>query len=416
MPFGSALGPIFGSMCARYLGPKQSIITSAVPFLVSYILIVFASNASYLFASRFISGIGVGFGFSSVPIYIGEIAENHNRGALTIMMMLMLGFGSGLPICVGPFLTLQMMAIVSCIFPILLLATFVFMPESPYYLMRLGKEDEARISLQWLRRQKESEAVQGEILQIKKLVENNCSFFECFKEIKNKPNPKALFLIFSTILAQQFSGAMAVTFYQEQIYASNDIPISPYLAVIISQCLGTVFGIASIFFIDRWGRKPLLILSTSGCCLSTALIAVYYQISYIQNDYPDVKWLPVLATNSLMIFFSIGLAPIPYTILGEVFSSSFKEAATCMISVGGAIASFAVTKLFQVFHDSFGPAFVFYSLSAVSFTMLVIMIVFLPETMNRSLLDIQNLLMGGSESDLSAKITSDVKNKKVTSE
>lgn len=320
-----------------------------------------------------------------------------------MILTMMMGFGSFLPLVVGPHMTIKAMAEISCLFPLLMLATFPFMPDSPYYLMRLGKEDEAKKALKWLRHQKEDEAVQGEISQIKKLVENNFSFLGCLKEIKNKPNPKALFLIFTTIVGQQFCGATVVSFYQEQIYAASNIPITPYKAVIISSVISMIFGVASMFIIDRWGRKPLLIISSLGCCISTALIALYYQLSFLQDTYPAITWLPIICTNTLMVAFGLGLAPIPYTMLGEVFSSSFKEIAVCIISVSGAIVSFIVTKLFQILNDEFGPSSVFYTLSTVTFMMMVIIVIYLPETMNKTLLDIQNLLIDGSTNKLSPK-------------
>jgi MFS family permease len=398
MPFGSALGPILGSMSAKYLGPKQTIMISSIPFLIGNILIVFATSAPYFYASRFISGIGVGFGFTAVPIYIGEVAEDSNRGALMILLTLMMGFGGTLMTCIGPYISLQSMATISCVIPILMLAALACVPDSPYFLMKISKEDESRKALKWFRRQKEDEAVSGELNLIRKSVESNVRFMDSLKEIKIQPNPKALMVVFSAVVAQQLCGAVTISYYQEQFYASSDIPLSPEKAVIMTQFISAIFGIGTIFIVDRWGRKPLLITSSLGCAASNLLIAIYFTMSYIED--PFFKWLPVVASNLLLIFFAIGLAPIPYMILGEIFSSNFKELAICIVSVGGAITSSITTKLFQVFSDSLGKAFVFYLLAVVTLLFAIVNLIIVPETMGKSLLESQQLLMKKPKSEM----------------
>lgn len=316
-----------------------------------------------------------------------------------ILFTAMLGFGCLFMACVGPFITMQLMATIALVFPLLMLALVSFIPDSPFYLMRIGKEKKAISSLMWYRRQNDYKSIESELDSIKETVQNNqMSFFKCFKNITVKPNPKALLIILLAVLGQQFSGVLAIAFYQEQIYRDSRIPISPVLAVILALVISNSSGLLSIFLVDRLGRKPLLLFSSLGCGISTALLGTYFQLSYLQDSHPNFRWLPVIAMNMLQVSFSMGLGPIPYTILGEIFSSNFKEVAICLISISGALAGTLVSKLFQVINDSFGSSVIFFSVSICTFSLLLVNWIVIPETMNKSLLEIQKMLTENSKS------------------
>ncbi|XP_077290103.1 facilitated trehalose transporter Tret1-like [Arctopsyche grandis] len=400
LPIGCAFGPILGSYLSRYLGPKHSTIISAFPYLAGFVLIIFATGPTWLYVSRFLSGIGVGFGQTAAPIYVAEIAENHNRGALMSFFVLWMAVGGFFVSCIGPYVSLQTMAEISAIFPVLLLATMLLVPDSPYYLMRIGKEEKAIKSLKWLRRQKNDMIIHEELKCVKKMSMDNFSTLECIKHMKETPNPKALAIVNVTYFAQQICGAVVVVFYQEQIYEISKVPIRPEVAVIMSSFIGNLAGILSVLFVDRWGRKPLLLISTLGCGLSTGLLGTYLFLDERNALGPVeyVNWIPIVALNALQVFFAFGLSPVPSTQVGEFFSSNVKEIAFCLLSVLAALEGFIITKLFQIVKDSYGLPTVFWGLSALTLTTLVFMYWKVPETKGKSFLEIQNMLMTPDDS------------------
>lgn len=402
LPIGSAVGPFVGSYLSRYLGPKHTTIISAFPYLAGFVLIIFANGPIWLYLSRFISGFAVGFGQTATPIYVAEIAENRNRGALLTFFTFSMGIGSMFSSFLGPYLTIQVMAEIASIFPVLLLATMLLMPDSPYYLVRINKEEEAEKSLKWLRRQKNDYIVQEEMMIIKKSASENLSLIEGFKQLVFKPNPKALGIVNVSFLAQGVCGAIVVMFYQEQIYQVAEVPIPAEIAVMITGVVGNTAGFLSIMFVDRWGRKPLLLVSSLGCALSTGCLGTYIYLDQIGMlvDVPNANWTPLVCMNALQIFFAFGLAPIPSTQLGELFSSNVKEIVFCLISCIGALEGFLITKLYQIVQDAFGITTVFWCLSTMTFLTFLIMIKIVPETKSKSFLEIQHMLLPAKETPL----------------
>lgn len=100
-----------------------------------------------LYVSRFISGIGVGLAYTSTPIYLGEISPPKIRGTLTTMMGFAVNVGIIIQYAIGPFLSVQNLAFVSLAAPCMFVITFMWVPESPYYLIRKNAQQKAIDSL-----------------------------------------------------------------------------------------------------------------------------------------------------------------------------------------------------------------------------------------------------------------------------
>lgn len=148
------VGAIFGAFLAGFIvdivGRKRLVVCSALPFVSSWLFVGFASSSDLMFVGRFIAGFFDGISFTAVPMYLGEIAEPKTRGLLASVCPVSIVFGILLINILGAYLPLDTVAFVSVIFPVLLLS-FSFMPESPYFYLIRGKLNEARQSLQALR-------------------------------------------------------------------------------------------------------------------------------------------------------------------------------------------------------------------------------------------------------------------------
>lgn len=125
-------------------------------------------------------------------MYLGEIADPKIRGLLTSVCPTCIAFGILLINILGAYLPLDTTAFVATILPILLLVTFTWMPESPYFYLMHGREEEARKSLQIFRGVKD---VSVELTRISKAVreqhENKGSYLDLFRV---KSNRKAMFI------------------------------------------------------------------------------------------------------------------------------------------------------------------------------------------------------------------------------
>lgn len=149
-PIGSLIGAVT-ILSIDYIGRKKLIIIATIPFIIAWALVGLASSFTTLFVGRIISGVADGMMFNVVPVYLAEIAPPSLRGLITSLSLVLFGFGSLLAYILGTYVTLDVTAFVTMLFPIFLLFISLWIPESPYFYLMRGKTLEAQESLTILR-------------------------------------------------------------------------------------------------------------------------------------------------------------------------------------------------------------------------------------------------------------------------
>lgn len=133
---------------------------------------------------RFVLGLGTGISYTVLPMYLGEIADDKIRGALGSLIPLISNSGMLVAYCVGPWVDLMAFAIVGGALPVIFGLMFVWMPESPYFLVMKGKLDLAEKSS---RRFKESSLVNDELKKVQENVEFDFKNAGTMKELVTEP-------------------------------------------------------------------------------------------------------------------------------------------------------------------------------------------------------------------------------------
>nr|CAI5852447.1 unnamed protein product [Callosobruchus analis] len=133
------------------------VLLTAVPLLAGWLMIALATNVRVLYAARFIAGLSNGLCFSTVPMYLGEVSEPDIRGMLSSLGTVCISLGILLINIIGNYLPIDTTAYISSTFPIVLLLTFIWVPESPTYLLQKNQIGAAKKNLILLRGQEEGE-------------------------------------------------------------------------------------------------------------------------------------------------------------------------------------------------------------------------------------------------------------------
>ncbi|CAH0546084.1 unnamed protein product [Brassicogethes aeneus] len=165
---GSVVGALTAASIVDRLGRKKTIIATSVPFFLAWMLIAFASSAIELNVARFTAGAAGGVTFTAVPMYVVEISDPKVRGLLGSSCSVTWIIGILLINIIGSYLSIFWTAIVSSFIPLIACVTFVWMPESPYYLLMRDREADAKESL---RKFHKVQDVDDEILRIKESLE-----------------------------------------------------------------------------------------------------------------------------------------------------------------------------------------------------------------------------------------------------
>ncbi|KAF5272315.1 hypothetical protein FQA39_LY07916 [Lamprigera yunnana] len=316
--------------CDR-LGRKTVILFTPIPYLASWYLIAFGRSAYTLMAGRFVAGIGDGLIYCAFPMYLGEIADTRIRGFLGSSISVMSISGILFMNILGSYLSITAAAMVASAVPVLLLLTFSFMPESPYYLIMKKKNEQAKRNLMIL---KGTQNVNDEVVRLIKVVsEENERGRRWFDLVSVKSNRRALFIVMGARAAQQLTGTIAITFYVQTILREAGDAISPSAASILYFTIHTILVGFSSVIVDKVSRRPLMIISIIGACIALLVEGCYFYVQHMTDiDTTHFSSVPVVTLIIFILSFSIGMQPIPILLIGEIFPTNVKAIALTVCS------------------------------------------------------------------------------------
>jgi len=378
--FGAGLaGPI-----SDRVGRRRFMLISAVLFLVSAVGCALPRTIIEFMAFRFVGGLGIGSAAVLSPLYIAEIAPARVRGALVSVNQLAIVTGILLAYFVnwifagtGPAnwrWMFAMGAVPSVLFFLLLLGV----PESPRWLVKNGREDEARTVLT---RADSAEAAATGIRDIKDtLALEEGSFRELFRPAFRRP------LLIAIVLAvfQQITGINAILYYAPRIFEGAGFErMSAIGQSTIVGLVNMLFTVVAIVLADKVGRRPLLLVATAGMGGSLVLLGAAFKYQFLP---PSALLLVILL---YIAFFASAMGPLVWVVMAEIFPIKVRGAAMGLATLILWAADFAVTLTFPVISDRFHPATAFWLYAAMCALDLVFMIFYLPETKGKSLEEIE---------------------------
>lgn len=390
------LGGIAGSLLSPFmidrLGRKVSLLVFALPQLAGWGLIIAARSYLVLYAARFVAGIAHGGVYNVAVIYFAEIADKDVRGAFGTLLKMCTNLGGLFVTTAGAYLPYDQLNLVSLSLPLVFVATFVFMPETPYFHLIRNREDLAVKSLLRLRRLERPESVRKDIDAMREsVVEGQRSGRSALRElVTRRGNRRGLWILLSLKATQQLSGHMAIIAYTQEIFSHSGSQLAPQHAVILLGLAQLAAGLVAASLVDRVGRRILILFSGSSAALALALVGLFFFMKYsLKADVSMITWLPIVALIAYEIMVALGIGTIPYVILGEIFPTNVKGAAVASGIIIGSILAFIVGLGFQALNDAAGihTTFWFFSGCCAAGTLWVYVIT--PETKGKTLEEIQ---------------------------
>ncbi|XP_076546377.1 facilitated trehalose transporter Tret1 [Osmia lignaria lignaria] len=389
---GGTIGSLLCYFILNVIGRKWSLLLTAIPAVIGWMMIALATSAWELMAGRFSYGLSTGYGYISATVYMGEISPANIRGILTSTLTIASKLGVFIEWTIGPFLSLRNLALVSSLAPIIFIFSVLWVPESPYQLMRSERHHQAIESLMQLRG---STDVSIEADAIEKSVKidlaNDTGLWELFRVSGNR---KALFIVLGLVIIQQWSGSQAIMSYAELIFnATGDQLQGKYVTMILGaiQVVCTIFGTTVV---DRFGRRPLLMISAFGTSVSTFLVGLFFFLQNNETDVGMITWLPATGSILYVIMYAFGLAALPFTVMSEVFPTNVKALGTgigMFVCNGSAVI---VTSIYQSIVEQYGIHAAFWLFSTISLSGVVFVFYYMPETKGKTLQEVQEQLHG----------------------
>lgn len=403
----SLIGSLASGRTSDYIGRRYTIILAAVTFLIGALLMGFAPSFIFLMAGRVVAGIGVGYSLMIAPVYTAELSPAMTRGFLSSLPEVFINIGillgyvsnyalSSLPDNMNWRLMLGLAALPAIIVALGVLA----MPESPHWLVMKGRFGDAKQVLIKTSESKDEAALRlAEMIKsAKDLTESaassNWSGRGAWKELLCRPSRPIRRILIAAIgvnFFMQASGNDAVVYYSPEVFKDAGIQSRQQIVgvTVIMGLAKTSFVFVSALFLDRFGRRPLLLLGSTGMAVSLASLGVGSK--YLEQSDSKPLWAIVLciaAVCAVVSFFSIGLGPVTWVYSSEIFPMRLRaQGSSLAISVNRLVSGIvAMTFLSTSKLISFGGTF--FALAGIMVVGTVFFYLFLPETKGKTLEEI----------------------------
>lgn len=380
------LGGILGSLSSGVFGEvfsrKYTMFSACCWVVLGSYLYIGAThhNPAMLYAGRFFTGIGVGT-FSGVgPLYNAEIAPPELRGLIVsfyqfatilgIMLSFWIGYGSNYIGGIGENqsnLAWMLPSIIQGVPAAILAVGIWWLPFSPRWLIKKGRDEEGLKTLSYLRKLPiEHELVQTEFLEIKSealferrsfeknfpnlaakeagsvVVREFAQYYQIFRTWDNFKRVSTAWLI---MFFQQWSGIDAIIYYSSNIFQSVGLTGGTQ-ALLATGVTGVVFFIATLpamAVIDKFGRKPMLQVGSVVMLVSMVLAGIL--VAKFRHDWVEhaaVGWVVVAFIWVYIAAFGATWGPVSWTLISEIFPLSIRSKGASIGASSNWLNNFAV--------------------------------------------------------------------------
>jgi SP family xylose:H+ symportor-like MFS transporter len=395
---GCIIGGIFSGVLSSRFGRKRTLLISSVLFFVSALgsgnpeFLLFTKGVPslgvlYMFNFyRIIGGIGVGLASAVVPMYIGEIAPADIRGRLVSWNQFAIIFGMLVVYFVNWGIahgkTLEWIdsigwrwmffsnAIPAGLFGLLLL----FVPESPRYMALLGKDQKA---LDVLTKINGTEKAKEILREIKDTVEKSSGKLFSYGKIV---------IVIGILLSvfQQFVGINVALYYAPRIFESmGAAKDASMMQTVVMGLVNVIFTVLAIMTVDKWGRKPLLMVGSIGMAIGMFAIG-------------GLAFLNIIGISTLIFIvvytasFMMSWGPICWVLISEIFPNKIRGRAVAIAVAAQWTANYLISSTYPAMMElSSGGTYCFYgAMSVLSFIFVWKMV---PETKGKTLEEMEGL-------------------------
>jgi len=387
---GTVIGALLGAVPADRLGRRKTLYGIAALYLLSSLGTALAANWGLFLAFRFLGGFGVGASSVTAPIYISEISPAARRGKLVGLFQFNVVFG----IVVSYFsnyligtagehswrLMLGIQAIPSALFLLLLR----FVPESPRWLItKKGRVDEARAIFAVIDAATADQIVR-EILETESEEKAVIHADPLFSRRYGRPVMLAmLFAVFN-----QVSGINAIIYYSPRIFEMTGLGKSSSL--LSTAGLGTInfmFTLLAMNFIDRIGRRTLMLIGSFGLIFALGMVAYSFYGSHFNG------WAVPVFLFIFIAFFAFSQGAVIWVFIAEIFPNQVRAKGQTLGSATHWIMAAFIAFSFPYLAEKAGGGNTFLFFCIMMCLQLLFVWKMMPETKGKSLEQIEHTLV-----------------------
>ncbi|KAF2136885.1 uncharacterized protein K452DRAFT_236750 [Aplosporella prunicola CBS 121167] len=405
MCIGTLLGCLISAPMADKFGRKYTISFWAFGYIVGVIIEITSTTEWVQFAiGRLIAGFGIGSLSTCVPMYQSESIPRSIRGAVvsSYQLFITLGIWTAYMINYGTEDTYHNSAQwripngLSALWAILLGSSILFMPESPRWAYRVGRIEEARITMARLNGcATDDPLINQEIADIEeKLQAERAGGHHNWYEIFTGPRMLYRTILGMTLQAgQQLTGANFFFYYGTTIFKATGLSNS-YVTSIILGSVNVGATVAGLWIVENCGRRKSLMTGAAVAfvCFMIYSFVGHFQLTLHHGDQAQAGSVLIVFTCFFIVAFATTWGPMVWAIVGELYPARYR--ATCMALATAAnwlfnfLISFFSTFITDAIDYFYGLVF-----GGCCFALFWIVYFFMIESKGRSLEEIDTMYM-----------------------
>ncbi len=391
LSIGAIVGALFSSRINEALGRRRTIMVAAAIVIVGTLAATFSPTFAFLVISRLVIGLGIGLSSSTVPTYLSELAPARLRGAMGALNQIFIVLGILIAFLtsyfLGPISAWRWMFAGAIVPAAILLVGLAFLPETPRWLVKNGQEEEARRVL--ASAHGNTVNLDEEIATIRDVIQ---------MDTEGKPRFRDLFsgfvrpmMIVAALLAigQQFSGVNAINAYFPTMLIG--LGFATQAALLSGVLLGVtkfLFTAWVVFVVDRWGRKPLLLIG--NVIMVITLVAAGLVVLNVHDT--GTRGILMLVMMVLyLVGYELGWGAVVWVMMAEVFPLKYRAAGMGVSSVILWAATGIVSAVFPLISavGSLGIGGSMFLFAGINVVLFVLTKWIVPETKGRTLEQIE---------------------------
>ena len=403
------LGCIVGSMISGALsdrfGRRRLLVVAGLLFTISAVWTALSSTLASFNVARFMGGVGIGLASNLSPMYIAEISPAPFRGRLVSVNQLTIVIGilaaqiTNLLIArrVDDAATWEMirdswnglygwrwMFGAETVPAVLFFLLMFFVPESPRWLVQQGRDDEARVILGNVGGR---DYADFEVRDIRATVASEERGRFGLSELLQPKLLRTVSLGVFLAVFQQWCGINVIFNYAQEVFQAAGYAVDDLMfGIVITGVVNLVFTFVAIFTVDRFGRRPLMLMGAAGLAGIYALLGTGYYLHLA-----GVHMLVLVV--SAIACYAMSLAPITWVVISEIFPNRVRGAAMSVAVFSLWVGCTALTFTFPVLNRNLGAHGVFWLYGVICVVGCVIIWRKLPETQGKSLEQIERELI-----------------------
>lgn len=384
--FGCVIGAAGAGPLAERIGRRFTLIGVALVFALTTLATGAASSFAVFVIARFLGGLAVGAVSLAAPMYISEIAPARLRGRLGALYQMALVSGILVSYLInfglkdaGPD-AWRYMFYTGVLPAVVFLGLMLLAPESPRFLVKSGREQDALAVLRSISGETQARA------ELASIAESQSQAHAPAVRLTSAGVIKPLWVSFVLAILIHLSGVNTVIDYAPRIFASAGLDLhQALLSTIVIGVANFLFTGISFWTIDRFGRRSLYLIGSIGMGLALSALAVAAIMGAFQGG------VVLILIIIYLLFFASCIGPVFWTLLPEIFPNAVRGRAMTVPVLTQWVANAVVVLFFPAIFQALGQAPTFGLLATACFAQALFTYLVLPETRNVALEDVEAL-------------------------